>query len=189
MSETQFMVWAEPRDARYELVEGVAMMQAGATRDHERIAKQVFVALFSAVDATRFDVNKGDFGVRIRAGDKRGSILYPDVVVDRQSENGAERATETPVVIVEVLSQGTDYAHHVEKLGRYKARDSLMQYVVFEQTAPKAHVWIRTETGWPAEPDIVEGAAGKIAFPALDVTVRLAEAYWKPAPPPAAGQG
>ena len=40
--EAEFLVWAEPRDERCELVEGAVVMQAGASRDHERIAKAVF---------------------------------------------------------------------------------------------------------------------------------------------------
>jgi Uma2 family endonuclease len=104
MSEDQFLAWAETQDGRFELVDGIVIKQAGATRNHKRVAKRIFVSLHAQVDESAFDVNKGDFGVRIRSGSGKGSILYPDVVIDLQSGTGRERATTTPVVVVEVLS-------------------------------------------------------------------------------------
>ncbi len=177
MSEEQFLTWAETREERYELVEGVVMMQAGATRDHERVAKRIFALLYAQVDELRFDVNKGDFGVRIRSGEGKGSILYPDVVVDRQSTAGGERATTTPSVVIEVLSASTDYEHHVEKLARYARRETLRHYAVFEQTHPRAYLWTRSESGWPDAPEVIEGMDAVLALPAVAARLALADIY------------
>ena len=78
-------------EGRFELIEGRVVMHAGATRDHERIAKRVFICLHVRCDPEIYDVNKGDFGVRIRPGRGRGSILYPDVVVDLQRKGQKKR--------------------------------------------------------------------------------------------------
>jgi hypothetical protein len=69
MTESQFLDWAETQDARYELVDGIVMMQAGATRDHERVAKRIFAALLWQVDEARFDVNKA---ISASASDRDG---------------------------------------------------------------------------------------------------------------------
>jgi Uma2 family endonuclease len=180
MSEDRFLDWAETQEGRFELVEGTVVMQAGATRDHERVAKRIFLSLYAQADEAVFDVNKGDFGVRITRGSGKGSILYPDVVVDRQSATGAERATTTPVAVVEVLSRSTDYADHVAKLKKYQVRETLRVYAVFEQTAPKAYLWVKEEAGWPEEPRIYEGLDQAVPFEAVRASVRLAEIYRAP---------
>ncbi|GAB6845294.1 Uma2 family endonuclease [Methylorubrum rhodinum] len=177
MSEEQFLAWAEGRDGRYELVEGRVTMQAGATRDHERVAKRIFSLLYAQVDEARFDVNKGDFGVRIRPGEGRGSILYPDVVIDAQSPTGAERATLTPVVVIEVLSAGTDDDHHVQKFARDARRDTLRCYAVFDQKRPRTHLWTWGDGGRPDAPALVEGSAAEIVFPVIGARLRLADIY------------
>lgn len=182
MSESQFLAWVTAQDERYELVEGIAMMQAGATRNHERVAKEVFFALHMQVNQNEFDVNKGDFGVRIRPGNKAGSILLPDVLVDVQTGDGTEKVTETPVVVVEVLSESTDYTHHVGKFELYKLRPSLKQYVVFEQNLPKAYVWDRTDAGWPNEPKVIEGLDKTISFPHVGAQVAMGDVYRKNEP-------
>lgn len=152
-------------------------MQAGATRDHERVAKRIFALLYARVDEARFDVNKGDFGVRTHPSRGKGSILYPDVVVDPQSGAGEEQATTRPIVVIEVLSASTDYDHHVEKLARYAERDTLRHYAVFDQKVPLAFLWTRTDRGRPDEPSRIEGEGGAVAFPAIDAGLTLAEVY------------
>lgn len=177
MSEDQFLAWVETQDGRYELVEGAVMMQAGATRDHERVAKRVFASLYAQIDEASFDVNKGDFGVRIRPGSGKGSILYPDVLVDLQSARGDEQATVTPVVVIEVLSRNADYDDHVEKFEKYKSRETLKQYVIFAQKDAVAYAWTKTDEGWPAEPTKVEGPDGRVSFPSVGAALSLAEMY------------
>ena len=126
-SPDEFLVWAEGQEEKHEFVEGVIVMQAGASRDHERVAKRILVSLLRQVDEGEFDVNKGDVGVRIRDGHGRGSILLPDVMIDLQSGQGKERATTTPVVVVEVLSPSSDLDHHVGKLRKYARLPSLIR--------------------------------------------------------------
>jgi Uma2 family endonuclease len=184
MSEAEFFDWIGTQEGRFELVEGCVMMQAGATRAHERVAKRIFRALYDQVDEAIFDVNKGDFGVRIRAGTGKGTVLYPDVVVDLQSGSGSERATTTPVVIVEVLSESTDYDHHERKLEQYKKRETLAQYVVFEQGQPRAYAWTKTDGGWSTEPDLIAGIDAVVRFPRIAATVAMADVYRTAEPPP-----
>ena len=177
MSEEQFLDWAESQEGRFELIEGDVVMHAGATRDHERLAKRIFAALFSQCDDATYDVNKGDFGVRIRPGKGKGSIFYPDVVVDFQSGDGKERATTTPIVVVEVLSASTGYDVHVEKFETYRTRETLRQYVVLEQDEPKVYVWMKDKSGWPDEPELLEGLDAILDFPDVDARVALSEVY------------
>ena len=57
MSEAEFLAWAEPNDERFELVDGTAVVQTGAFRDHERVAKALFAVrrLDSLVSHLVFD--------------------------------------------------------------------------------------------------------------------------------------
>ncbi len=176
-SPDEFLVWAEAQEEKHEFVDGVVVMQAGASRDHERVAKRIFVSLLRQVDEEKFDVNKGDFGVRIGDGHGRGSILLPDVMIDLQSEHGKERATTTPIVVVEVLSPSTDLAHHVEKLRRYARLPSLIHYLVFSRDRSEVHVWQKDDSGWPSQPTMLEGIEAVIALSEVGATIELAEVY------------
>ena len=177
VSPDGFLAWAEGQEEKHEFIDGVIVMQAGASRDHERVAKRIFVSLLRQVDEEKFDVNKRDFGVRIRDGHGRGSILLPDVMIDLQSEHGKERATTTPIVVVEVLSPSTDLDHHVDKLRNYARLPSLIHYLVFSQDGPEVHVWRKGDKGWPSQPDVLEGMDALIALPEVGASINLAEIY------------
>ena len=179
-SPDDFLTWAERQEEKHEFIEGTVVMQAGASRDHQRIAKRIFASLYRQVDDSAFDVNKGDFGVRIGDGRSRGSILLPDVLVDLQSSKGKERATTTPIVVIEVLSPSTDLAHHVAKLAKYARLPSLVHYAVFSQDGPEAHLWRKLEGCWPSEPDIVRGIDAVIALPEVGAALTLSEIYARP---------
>ncbi len=174
-SPDEFLVWAEEQEEKHEFVDGVVVMQAGASRDHERVAKRVFVSLLRQVDEAEFDVNKGDFGVRIGDGNGRGSILLPDVMIDLQSGQGKERATTTPIVVVEVLSLSTDLDHHVDKLRKYARLPSLIHYVVFSQDGPEVHIWRNNDMGWPSKPMVLKGMDAVITLPEVGATLQLPE--------------
>ena len=173
----EFLVWAEGQEEKHEFVDGLVVMQAGASRDHERVAKRIFVSLLRQVDEAEFDVNKGDFGVRIRDGNGRGSILLPDVMIDLQSGQGKERATTTPIVVVEVLSPSTDLDHHVNKLRKYARLPSLIHSVVFSQDGPEVHIWRKGANGWPSTPTVLEGLDAVIALSEVGATIQLSEIY------------
>ncbi len=181
-SPDEFLIWAEAQEEKHEFVDGLVVMQAGASRDHERVAKRIFVSLIRQVDDKKFDVNKGDFGARIGDGPGRGSILLPDVVIDFQSGQGKERATTTPIVVVEVLSPSTDLAHHVEKLRRYARLPSLIHYLVFSQDGPEAHIWRKTDSGWPSEPTVLAGLDAVVTMSEVAATVALSEIYARAEP-------
>jgi Uma2 family endonuclease len=172
-----FLAWAETQEFKHEYVDGLVVMQTGASRDHEQVAKRVFVSLFRQVDGSEFDVNKGDFGVRLAEGRGEGSVLLPDVLVDLRDARGEEHATTTPIVVIEVLSPSTDLAHHVDELRRYSELPSLIHYVVFSQDGPEAHVWRKDGGVWPANPNVVQGADAVIPFPEIGATLLLSDVY------------
>ena len=176
-SPDEFLVWAEGQEEKHEFVEGVIVMRAGVSRDHERVAKRIFGSLLRQVDEAVFDVNKGDFGVRIRDGQGLGSILLPDVMIDLQSGQGKERATTTPIVVVEVLSPSSDLDHHVDKLRKYARLPSLIHYAVFSQDGPEVHLWRKGANGWSSKATILAGLDAVIALPDVGATIQLSELY------------
>ena len=182
MTEEQFFAWAVLRDDPCELVDGFIVMQAGTTRLHERVAKRIFALLYASVDERAFDVTKAEFGVRIRPGSGRGTILYPDVLVDRQSDRPEERATSTPIVVVEVLSPSTDLRYLSTKLDSYKRCATLRHYLVLDQADPRVWDWSLGERGWPPEPAFLEGMDKVVRLPAIGASVSLADVY-RPLPP------
>jgi Uma2 family endonuclease len=173
-----FLDWHERQPRRYELEGGRPMMQAGANRGHERIAKNVFRELDAQVDHTRFDVNKSDFGLQVGIDDDgRPIVRYPDVVVDEQTGNDDDRIATNPVLAVEVLSRSTEKPDVGIKPEEYGSIPSLNAYLAFDRDKAVVQVWQRDEKGrWPSQPRQVKGDED-IDIPALNVRIRLSAVY------------
>jgi Uma2 family endonuclease len=175
MSTDEFLAWAEAQEGRCELLQGKVMSLVGATRAHERVAKRILMALYDLVDEQSFDVNS--FGVQIPSAFGKGTVLYPDIVVDAPRGSGGEQSTSQPIVIIEVASSPADYEHWLQKFEHHKMRETLCHYVVFDHKRPRACVWTKTEAGWLADPEKIEGTGRVVDLPSINATVPLAKIY------------
>ncbi|GAA4999790.1 Uma2 family endonuclease [Acinetobacter puyangensis] len=73
--------------------------------------------------------------------------FYPDVLVDCSDFNGKDNFTQTPILIVEVLSDSTQKYDKTLKLETYLTIASLQEYILIEQDKAEVQVLRRSE-GW-----------------------------------------
>jgi Uma2 family endonuclease len=172
-----FLSWHERQQRRYELYEGRPMMQAGANRGHERIAKNIVRELEKQIDPTRFDVNRADFAVQIgREADGLPIVRYPDVVVDEQTGNDLDRIATNPILVIEVLSRSTEKVEVEVKPQEYGLISSIEAYVVFDTNELVAQIWQRDEHGrWPSQPERI--AAGEVRVSKLHIVLKLESVF------------
>jgi Uma2 family endonuclease len=79
-----------------------------------------------------------------------------------------------PVVVFEVLSQSTSRTDRIEKLREYGATPSIRRYVILEQDAIAAMVFVRRDADLVAE---TLTADDTLRMPEIDVEVPMAEFY------------
>jgi Uma2 family endonuclease len=77
-------------------------------------------------------------------------------------------------VVFEILSPGTSRTDRIEKLREYQATSSIQRYVILEQDAIAAMVFVRKGTDLVAE---TLTAGDTLRMPEIDVEVAMAEFY------------
>ena len=82
---------------------------------------------------------------------------------------------ENPVVIIEVLSRTTADYDRGGKWVAYQGIPSLQHYLLVSQDEPRVDVFTRDGTGWHLE--VFTGLEARIALPAIDCALTLAEIY------------
>ena len=115
-------------DIKHEYIDGDVYAMSGASANHNRIAGNVQAALHSHLANTPCDVFAPD--MKVKAG---SNFFYPDVIIDCQKANGDAYYTESPLIIVEVLSKTTRKMDHTLKRLAYQNLPSLLEYVLIEQ--------------------------------------------------------
>lgn len=167
-----FQRWVARQERRYEWVRGEIVMMVHVTRGHAAIAANILGLLFNAIDRNLYQVSAAEFGVETGSG-----LRFPDVLVDRIRPDLAERSTDAPIFIAEVLSPSSMILDLVEKAAEYTALASLRSYAVFSQDEPKVWVWERGASGFPREAAVIEGRGARLEIPALSASLPLAEIY------------
>ncbi len=104
-----------------------------------------------------------------------GRARYPDAFVVRQPVPLTATIAEDPVVVFEVVSEGSSSTDLIDKNREYRATPSIRRYVILQQTRMAAVVFVRRGHDW-----LSEIAAGPDAIPRLseiDIELPLADVY------------
>jgi Uma2 family endonuclease len=172
MDKETFYRWVERQERRHELVDGRPVMMNGVTFDHARIASNLARLLLKLVDESRFDVLFAEVAVEI--GD---TIRYPDIMVCERESDGKARRSQSPILLIEILSETSLYIDLHDKAAEYTSLPSVGTYAVFSQDGAKAWVWTRGSEGMPAKPEEVFGAEKVLEVSALGLSLPFADIY------------
>ena len=168
-----FFAWQERQSERYELVSGLpSKMMAGARNVHDDIVVNCLVSLGNQLRGGPCRPFTGDGSVETFPG----QIRRPDLGVDCGRRDPNARKAAAPRMVVEVLSPGTRDFDTFEKLGEYKAVETLAHIVFIEPDAPQVVHWVRdTERNWKRHS--IEDMAETLEIPELGVSLALREVY------------
>jgi Uma2 family endonuclease len=172
-SVDEFLHWEEQQHERFEFVGGVVRLMAGGTEAHDRIAVKLILALGSRLRGTPCSVHGSNLKVVSRSA---GAVMYPDVFV-RCGERGSRRTViDDPLVVFEVLSEGTARHDLIRKRIACEAIPSLRRIVYVAADEARVDMRVRDGAGhWLDEN--VQGLGAALALPELGIEVPLAEIY------------
>ena len=104
-----------------------------------------------------------------------GRARYPDAMIVCRPVSPAATVAVDPVVVFEVLSEGSSETDLIDKNREYRATPSILRYVVLQQTHKAAIVFARRQDGWLSE--IVSGDKASLDLSEIGIAVPLREVY------------
>ena len=167
---------SRPDGERWELIEGVAIMNAAPTQWHQRIALNIAISL-DAVKASTGASWTPNLGVGTRVLISTNSLPQPDIVVQERALQGSS-VTDESLVISEVLSRSNTKADRAWRKRVYASVPNCQHYVT---VATKTAEIIRHDRadGWVGT--TIKGLDASLALPALKADIPLRDIYrWTP---------
>lgn len=155
-------------DIKHELIDGCVYAMAGASANHERISGNVYRKFGNHLENQHCEPFVSDMKLRINA-----NFFYPDVMVDCRFDNSEPYFTQTPIIIVEVLSKSTRKKDTTLKLLSYINIPSLKEYVLIEQDFVDVQVFRRSE-GWIPSHYFLGDV---VTFESIGLTLRVEDIY------------
>lgn len=171
MSAAEYLQMEKQATQKHEFVDGIVYAMAGASREHDLIAGDVFATLLAKLQPPCLAFTS-DMKVRIRdASDE--CYYYPDTSVTCSHLDNNRYEITQPSLVLEVLSGSTEDADRGYKFADYKKLPSLQEYVLVHQERPRVEVY-RRRTNWAKE---VYEADAEFALESVRVTLPVAAFY------------
>ena len=129
-------------ETKRELIDGYVYAMVGTSGNHQRISINILAEFKSHLKNSPCEPFGSDMKVKVGS-----NFFYPDVIVDCHFDESEPYFTDTPIIIVEVLSKTTRRKDRTTKLSNYLTIPSLQEYVMIEQDCVDVEVLKRKE-GW-----------------------------------------
>lgn len=173
-TEEEYLSWEETAATKSEYVCGELRAMAGGTDDHATLSLSIGAELRTALRGRDCRVMSSDMKVWASS-----AFYYADVTVvcgPREYRGPGTSVITNPILLVEVLSPGTESKDRGEKFIRYQTIETLHSYLLVSQETPRVEQFSRAENGhWVYE--AITGREAAITIPALSITLSLADIY------------
>ncbi|MBS3952707.1 MAG: Uma2 family endonuclease [Methylomicrobium sp.] len=155
-------------ETKHELIDGHVYAMVGTSRNHQRIAINILTEFKNHLKNQPCEPLGSDMKVKVGS-----NFFYPDVIVDCDFDESEPYFTDTPVIIVEVLSKSTRRKDRTTKLSNYITIPSLQEYVMIEQDCVDIEV-LRRKDGWFSKHYYL---GDDVNFESIDLTTTVESIY------------
>ncbi|MDX2212731.1 MAG: Uma2 family endonuclease [Oculatellaceae cyanobacterium bins.114] len=143
MTVEEYLEWESQQEVRHEYVNGEVFAVMGGTIPHNDIALNLYTALRPKVRSRRCRINVADVKVQVNPA---SPYYYPDVIISCNPQDlNARQVIQHPILIVEVLSPGTEAKDRGEKFTYYQTIPSLQEYVLIDSEKVAVECYRRGE--------------------------------------------
>ena len=167
VSSQEYLALEKQAVYKSEYISGTIVAMSGASRKHNLIVTNIVTSLVQQLRGRPCEVYASDMRVKMPASDL---YVYPDVVVvwgTPQFEDSDLDTLLNPTLVIEVLSQSTEFRDRGVKAQGYRLRDSLAEYLLIGQDQCRLEQYIRqADNQWLL-----------VDFHALEETVNLASIH------------
>jgi Uma2 family endonuclease len=170
MTLQQFLAWEERQEARHEFDGFWPVAMAGGTAAHAAIQRNLLIALGTRLRGQACQPYGSDLKVLVD-----GRVRYPDAFVVCTKPVATATVVTDPVVVFEVLSEGSVHDDLLAKNAEYRACPSILRYAVLEQVRAGALVFVRKGEDWASE--TVFGDDAVLRLPEIGIELPFAELY------------
>jgi Uma2 family endonuclease len=174
-SPEQYLALERQARDRSEYINGHIFAMAGASRQHNLIAGNIFGELRNQLRGRPCEAYINDMRVKVNA---TGLYTYPDVAAlcdEPIFEDAQGDSLLNPSVIVEVLSDSTEAYDRGEKFAHYRRLESLRDYILIAQNLIRVEHFTRQGDNWLFSE--ANSLSSSIHIPSIDCTIALQDIY------------
>ncbi|MBZ4644799.1 MAG: hypothetical protein PWR27_1604 [Petroclostridium sp.] len=170
-----------PEEERWEIIDGIAYMQAAPSRIHQEILMELSKQIANYLTGKPCKVYPAPFCVRLPKGDEKSdkdikNVVEPDITIvcdpSKLDEKGCNGA---PDMIIEIMSPSSGKKDRVEKFNKYE-KAGVREYWVVEPDEKLVSVFVLQENKRYGRPEMYtdEDKVQVSIFPDLIIDLKSA---------------
>ena len=175
ISRDEYLEGELASEIRHEYVAGNVYAMSGGTLNHQRIAGNFMRIAGNQLAAKTCFPTGSDFKLHVPLGGGDEAFYYPDGMIICVPVPGKALFTDSPSVILEVLSPTTRRIDEVQKYRDYITIPTLGTYVLAETDSPFLTLHRREGAGFRRE--VLAGLDSVLELPEAGISIPLAELY------------
>jgi Uma2 family endonuclease len=168
ISEQEYLEGEKTSEIKHHLIDGQVYAMAGASANHDRISTNLLAEFRTHLKNSTCEPFGSDMRVKINA-----NYFYPDAIVVCDFDDSQPIYTDSPTIIVEVLSKSTRRMDETTKRFSYINIPSLQEYVLIEQDFVDVEV-VRKSEGWQPKHYFL---GDTVTFESIGLTLPVEEIY------------
>ncbi len=168
ISEADYLEGELLSDIKHEYIDGDVFAMAGAKVAHNRISNNISAIFNRHLKGKNCEPFASD--MKVKTGSK---YFYPDVLVDCSGLDDERSFTETPTLIVEILSKSTRRMDQTIKHAAYLEIPTLQEYVIIETDVADIEVFRRSDS-WHSKHYFL---GDEIHFDSIELTLSVEAIY------------
>jgi Uma2 family endonuclease len=173
MTLDEFLHWDDGTETRYELVAGFPLAMAPPARGHRILAARLAAAIEARLRSRR--PRAAEVEARIARPDRDDSVYIADLAVSCRPYRPGEQLAPDPILIIEILSPGTERHDRLTKVPAYRDIETVTEILLIDAESSLAEVLRREGAQWVTE--LVRGRDSVLRLASVDLAVPMAELY------------
>ena len=175
ISEEDYLQGEIASEIRREYVAGNVYAMSGGTLNHQRIAGNFSYLARRQLAGKPYFPTGSDFKLRVPLGGGEQAFYYPDGMIICVPVLGDALFTDSPSVILEVLSPTTRRNDEVQKFRDYLTISTLGTYILAETESP--FLTLHRKNGAGCRRETLSGLDAILDLPEVGVSFSLADLY------------
>lgn len=148
-SADEYLAWESEQEFKNELIDNRVWIMCGANQWHSAISVNLVMALHPLTEERGYTVLWSRMCLQV---DPDSTYVYPDMSIVRGEPKMScrlnQHSFEDPVVIFEILSEGTEEMDRGRKKELYLQLESLDAYVLVSEEQPRVEMYRRQGGAW-----------------------------------------
>ncbi len=173
MTLDEFLSWDDGTDARYELIAGWPVAMAPSARADGILCARLAAAIEAGLRSRRPCAAQTKAG--IARFDRDDAFYVADIAVTCWSYEPGEQLVKDPLLIVEVLSPGTERHERLTKVPAHRDIETVEEILLIDSETSLAEVLRRQGEQWITM--LVRGRDAVLRLTSVDVALPMGELY------------